>query len=159
MRISLDSPPGRTVVRRSWLAVRYGLRLRRPCVPRRSQSERAGERGSGTLNAVALIAVLLVCVCATTTLVGAQAAAGRARLAADLAALAGATAHTSVIAGRDPCDLAGDVAVANGAHLDQCRLEGDDVLVEVSVPAHLPGLNRVARAVARAGPVTTPASE
>ncbi|WP_338063870.1 Rv3654c family TadE-like protein [Actinomyces ruminis] len=86
-------------------------------------------------------------------LIQAQAAGGRARAAADLAALAGATALTSVVAPADPCATAQQVAQANGAELAACTLDGEDVTVAVAVPTRILGIPRRADAAARAGPI------
>lgn len=99
---------------------------------------------------VAMIGVLLL-VGAATGVVGALVVAHRqAQAAADLAALAGATALASA---RDPCVVAGSVAAANHAALVSCRVTGGDVLVEVVVtgPRWL-GQDEDLRARARAGP-------
>ncbi|MDO4242891.1 MAG: pilus assembly protein TadG-related protein [Actinomyces sp.] len=111
------------------------------------------ERGSGTVLALGLIGVLVALALAVAAIIQAQAAAGRARSAADLAALAGATALHSVLAPADPCATAARVARANGAALEACTFRGEDVVVAVSVEAEVLGFPRQARAQARAGPV------
>lgn len=111
------------------------------------------ERGSGTVMALAVIAVVLSLGLGAIGLIQAQGASGRARSAADLAALAGATALSSVISPGDPCATAGRVAQANGARLTSCRISGEDVSVDVVVPVSVLGLARQAGASARAGPV------
>ncbi|HLQ80886.1 MAG TPA: Rv3654c family TadE-like protein [Brachybacterium sp.] len=74
-------------------------------------------------------------------------AQSRAATAADLASLAGADALAAAH-GR-PCDVAGEVAVRNGAELLSCEKRAWDVLVTVRVDASpLPG----ATARSRAGP-------
>lgn len=112
-----------------------------------------GERGSGTVLALGIIGVLLAIAVAVSGLIQAQAAAGRARAAADLSALAGATALNSVLAPADPCPTAGRVAQANGAALESCVVDGEDVVVTVSVHTTVLGVPRQAQAAARAGPV------
>ena len=114
---------------------------------------RGAERGAGTVMALAIIAVLLVLAVGVVGLIQAQAAAGRARLAADLAALGGATALSSLVAPGDPCAVAGTVARANGATLTGCTVDGEDVTVSVSVAAPILGGTGSAAASARAGPV------
>ncbi|WP_268916227.1 MULTISPECIES: Rv3654c family TadE-like protein [Actinomyces] len=111
-----------------------------------------GEHGSGTVMALAIIAVLLVLAVGATALMQAQAAAGRARLAADLAALGGATALSSILAPAEPCSVARQVAEANGAVLTGCTVEGEDVTVRVVVGVSVLGVGRAASAAARAGP-------
>ncbi|QSR24384.1 hypothetical protein CFH99_01945 [Nocardioides aromaticivorans] len=100
------------------------------------------------------MAGLLMLVGAAAGVVGAIVAAHRAaQSAADLTALAGA-ATLADHAGRDPCAAAGEVAVANGATLASCTVEGSDVVVEVTVggPRWL-GQDQDLSAQARAGPV------
>ncbi|MBU6245536.1 MAG: hypothetical protein KGP12_10010 [Actinomycetales bacterium] len=93
-----------------------------------SKPDLADDRGSG---AVLMIAVLaLVCFGASVGYAKAQliVAQRHAAGAADLAALAGASATI------DPCARAAAVAGANDAHLTGCAIDGADVVVEVSRP-------------------------
>ena len=113
----------------------------------------AGERGSGTVLVVGVIAVLLAAALGVSGLIQAQAAAGRARTAADLAALGGATALSSVLAPGDPCEVAGRVARANGAEVKACTVVEEDVVVEVFVGVRVLGVARTTTSAARAGPV------
>ena len=62
---------------------------------------RRDERGSGTVYALGVIAVLLAAAVGIAGLIQAQSATGRARAAADLAAISGATVLSSVIAPGD----------------------------------------------------------
>jgi secretion/DNA translocation related TadE-like protein len=73
-----------------------------------------------------------------------------AQSAADLAALAGATALAD---GGDGCGAAAGIATANGAALDACRVQGSDLTVTVRVtgPRWL-GQSADLVAQARAGP-------
>lgn len=74
--------------------------------------------------------------------VGAQVAdTHRAQTAADLAAVAGATAHYQ---GFEACDVASRTAELNNADLVSCQLSEGDVIAVASV--------RRAEATARAGP-------
>lgn len=114
------------------------------------------ERGSGTVYALGVIAVLLAAALGITGLIQAQNATGRARAAADLAAISGATVLSSVIAPGDPCAMAGRVAAANGASVSSCSVTGEDVTVSVVVPTTILGRPRQATAQARAGPVDAP---
>lgn len=113
-------------------------------------------RGAATVLAVAMAGVLLL-VGAATGVVGAIVVAHRrAQAAADLAALAGATALAGGRTGhpgRDPCPAAAEVAEANGAVLATCLVDGADVVVGVRVsgPRWL-GQDRDLSASARAGP-------
>lgn len=91
----------------------------------------------------------------------------RADAAADVAAVGGAVALQKLITGDDmarlasggvgqwdptdagvACGVAGEVAAANGAQLDSCRVEGEEVWVGVSVGSR--------RADAHAGPAEWP---
>ena len=114
----------------------------------------AGERGSTTVIAVAVVSMMLVAVAGGLALASAAAAAHRSRAAADLGALAGAavTGHGDAAA----CGRARDVASRNAARVDSCVVTADgvvDVRVSSAVgwsPPGLPALRAVARA--RAGP-------
>jgi len=119
-----------------------------PSVPSRS-----AERGSGTVLVLAAIGVLLVLATAGLQLGAAATAAHRARTAADLSALAGATALQE--GGDVPCALVAEVAGRNGADVIACSLGvGESVTVRVSieVTTRWPGVPHRAVASARAGP-------
>jgi len=108
------------------------------------------ERGSAVPFAVACLG-LLVLVGGALAVTGAMVVDHRtAQAAADLAALAGASASAR---GEDGCAAAGRVAARNGASLSSCRLAGSDVLVRVVVmgPRWL-GASGDLAAEARAGP-------
>ena len=122
----------------------------------REPGPRRDERGSGTVYALGVIAVLLAAAVGIAGLIQAQTATGRARAAADLSAVSGATVLSSVIAPGDPCAMAGRVAAANGASMSACSVAGKDVTVSVVVPTTILGLPRQATAQARAGPVDAP---
>lgn len=136
---------------------RTTLRLVRhqPRIPAGTSSPRRDERGSGTVYALGIITVLLTAAVGIAGLVQVQTATGRARAAADLSAVSGATVLSSVIASGDPCAMAGRVAAANGASVSACSVAGEDVTVSVVVPTTVLGLPRQATAEARAGPVDT----
>lgn len=108
------------------------------------------ERGAATLLVVAATGLLLFVGLALSAVAGVVVAHRRAQAAADLAALAAATALKE---GQPGCATAAEVAGANGGSLVSCALDGREATVEVRV--HGP---RVAgRAVdpvatARAGP-------
>lgn len=114
---------------------------------RRPAGRRGGERGSATLFAVAVVALLMM-VGAALGVVAAMVHAHRvAQSAADLAALAAAAATG------DPCGAATRIAEANGAGLDACQVEGPDVRVTVTVRGpHWLGQPHDLSAAARAGP-------
>ena len=109
------------------------------------------EKGAGTVAGIALIMV-------AATLISALSGAGhvavrhaQARSAADLAAFSAALAWQG---GRDPCSLAGDVAVGNKARMVSCHTEGGymgDVEVSVAMQVGVPIVSEVV-ASARAGP-------
>lgn len=87
-------------------------------------------RGAITLLVVAISGLLLLLGSALGVVAAMVVAHRTAQAAADLAAVAGATALQR---GRDPCATAADIAVANGASLTSCTVDGRDVLVDVSV--------------------------
>ena len=89
-----------------------------------------GDSGSASLLVVALTGVVLLLGLAGAFLTATGAAHRRAQSAADLAALAGATAGQR---GGDACAVAAQVADHNGARSAACRVEGDDVVVRVSL--------------------------
>ncbi len=104
-----------------------------------------GERGSATVLVIA--GVMASCAIAGLWLASGRAALARQRAetAADLAALAGAQALAGSPAA--VCTDAGAVAAANGGRLVACAVDGQAVVVAVSVSRPM-----AARAVARAGP-------
>lgn len=114
------------------------------------RSRRDDERGLATVAAIGLLGVLVI---VTTLCVGVTAlvlAHRRAQVAADLAALAGASALQR---GADPCAAASTIADRQDAHLTGCLVDGADVVVQtgVRVVAALGEVELPARA--RAGPV------
>ena len=111
------------------------------------------EQGSGTVLVIAALGVLLVLMAAAMQVGAAAGAAHRARAAADLAALAGASALQQ--GSGDPCSRAWELVARNGADLLSCTLgaaESVRVRVSTDVPGGWPGIPRVATATARAGP-------
>ncbi len=110
-----------------------------------------GERGAATVLVTACLGVLLLVGCALAVVAAMVAAHRTAQAAADLAALAGATAAQH---GRDPCAAATSVAGDNGARLTRCSIADQDVTVEVVVPGpRWLGQPHDLAAAARAGPV------
>lgn len=120
--------------------------------------------GSATLLVVIWSAVLVVLGVAALALITALAARTQVAAAADLGALAGATA---VLDGEtEACRRAGSVVRANGADLVSCHLDGDEVRVEVLLttaratrwvwPGRLPGLRARAHAALRPGAESVP---
>ena len=105
------------------------------------------ERGAATVLVVAMAGVLMFVMTGLAAAGGLVTAQRRAQAAADLAALAGASRLD------DACGRAGEVAAANAAVLKACRLDGDDVIVEVSVAGpRVPWRDVRVTAEARAGP-------
>ncbi|MCP2285003.1 helicase/secretion neighborhood TadE-like protein [Promicromonospora umidemergens] len=114
-------------------------------------SERASERGAGTVLVLGVVAAVLLLAVGIAALGAAQNARGTAQAAADLGALAGATALRD---GFDPCGTAGGTVRRNGAEIASCEVFGGGVVRvvatrEVSGPG---GALGEARASARAGP-------
>lgn len=108
------------------------------------------ERGSATVLALGVIAVLILLLGGALTVARVVRSAGQAAAAADMAALAGArllqTSSAAVA-----CAEAARSANGNEAVLVSCVAQGQDLLVQVSVTTGLPGTGpAVARA--RAGP-------
>lgn len=106
-----------------------------------------GDVGSATVLVVAMAGVLMFVMVALATVSGLVAAQRRAQSAADLTALAAAAGET------DPCAVAHRTATANGAALDSCAVDGEEVRVTVSVAGPtMPGRDVRVTAEARAGP-------
>ncbi|GAB2737252.1 Rv3654c family TadE-like protein [Arthrobacter bambusae] len=122
----------------------------------RAGSARAGdcgrvlEHGSGTVLAVALGLVVMICLAAGLTLSQAMAMAHRAASAADLAALAGADAARGLTAG-DPCVVASETAARHGASLSACTVGGDGI-VEIRTELDRAAVFGTATGRSRAGP-------
>lgn len=103
---------------------------------------------------IGVMAVMLALSVAGVCITGYLLAAQRARTAADLAALSGATAFAG---GEDACAAARRFARANSASVVSCNQVGDAVDFVVTVEAqvrvgvHVPGLPSTVRAIAYAG--------
>lgn len=128
------------------------MTARRPAGSRRAAR---AQRGSGTVLALGLIAVVLLALVAVTAVGQVALARSQSRTAADLAALASAGelhgVHPASAGG--PCGRAERTARANGATEANCRIEGETTRVEARVAVRGPwGWGRPAHAVARAGP-------
>ncbi len=106
-----------------------------------------GEGGAATILVVAMAGVLMFVMTGLAAAGGLVTAQRRAQAAADLAALAGASRLD------EACAEAGEIAAANTAALEVCRVDGRDVTVEVSVPGpRVPWRDVRVSAEARAGP-------
>lgn len=106
------------------------------------------ERGAAAVLAVAVAAVCLMVAVGGYVLGGAVVASHRARLTADLAALAAASALRDPAGSHGACPEAARVAAVNDAVLDACETTG--VVVTIEVRVNLGARAAVARA--RAGP-------
>lgn len=112
------------------------------------------ERGGGTMLMVGVCAVVMMLAYAAMLISGYLIAAHRARAAADLAALSGATAASQ---GGDPCVTARDNAAAHHAQVTACERVGDQIDFVVTVTASVtvtltaPGLPTTVSSVAYAG--------
>ena len=123
-----------------------GLLRRVPHRPRRP----ATERGAATVLVIGVVVALLVVTTGGLFIATAVVASHRARLAADLAALAGATALRDAATVERACAAARRVAKLNGAELGACQARGAELELTVTVVA--PPWSEPARARARAGP-------
>ncbi|WP_433499236.1 Rv3654c family TadE-like protein [Sphaerimonospora sp. CA-214678] len=111
------------------------------------------ERGSATVWAVAMMALICVAALVVVQIGAAAVARHRARSAADLSALAAAS-WMFAEPGR-ACERARTVAMVNGARLRSCSLSDGVAAVSVVVAITLPlAGNRTATGTARAGPVS-----
>ena len=105
----------------------------------------SGDRGSGSVLAVAMLAVVVVFGVFGVGLAAGLTARQRAIGAADLAALAAADAASGAISGA-PCEVAERVANGNAARLAGCRVDG--LVVTVTVAASFAGIPITARSTA-----------
>ena len=126
------------------------VRLGRPA--RLAQLAGCGsDRGYATIASACIIAAVVALALVVATAVSRTADTHRAQVAADLAAVAGATAlHAgqgsgSGGGGGDACAVARETARLNGAELADCSITGTDVTVTAEVGG--------AEAAAKAGPI------
>lgn len=119
-------------------------------------SDPGAERGSSTVSAVGLIAVLLTITLAALAVLSAVRAAHVARSAADLSALAGAIQLQQAFDPEAACAEAGRVAALHEVRVLACEVgDAGDVTVTVSagIPLRLGGVGPDhAEGRARAGP-------
>lgn len=119
-------------------------------IARRGGRRPRDERAAATVLVTACLGLLLLVGCALAVVAAMVTAHRTAQAAADLAALAGATAARD---GAHPCAAAASVATANGARLTRCAPKGEEVTVEVVVPGpRWLGQPHDLSAAARAGP-------
>jgi secretion/DNA translocation related TadE-like protein len=121
------------------------------------RSQRAGlgleERGSATVLAAALMVALMACAMLVTVVGAAVTDKRRVESAADLGALAGASAAQR---GEDACAAARSVVSRNGAQLAGCTATGGVVTVGTSRATRpVLGLRFTLTSRARAGPAST----
>ena len=108
------------------------------------------EAGTATVLVMPLLGVIVLVAIVASVLGSLVVAQRRVQAAADLAALAGASA---VPGAAGACAVAARLSRRNGADMVSCRLEGRDVRVEVAVQVTgLIGRSVTVRAQARAGP-------
>ncbi|GIH70253.1 Rv3654c family TadE-like protein [Sphaerimonospora thailandensis] len=114
------------------------------------------ERGSATVWAVGIMAIIWVAALVVVQIGTARVARHRAQSTADLSALAAAS--WALAAPGQACERARTIAMANGARLRSCSLSGAtaDVAVVVEFALPLTG-SRTAIGIARAGPVSVEA--
>ncbi len=112
------------------------------------------ERGGGSMLMIGVCVVVMTLGYTAMIVCGYVIAGHRARAAADLAALSGATTAGQ---GGDPCDAARRNARAHGAEVTSCQRVGDQIDFVVTVTAmvttdlRIPGLPRRLSATAYAG--------
>lgn len=97
--------------------------------------------GSATVTTAGIVSAVTSLALVVVVLAAGVADSHRARVAADLSAVAGANA---LYRGFDACAWAAQTASHGGAEVNRCEFDAGDVVVEVQL--------RRARAVARAGP-------
>ena len=116
-----------------------------------ASGRRRDEQGVAVVVALGLVGVLVLVAAVCVGSVAIVLAHRRAQVAADLAALAAASALQR---GIDPCGVASRIAGRQGATVTGCVIEGTTVLVSTAIdlPTALGGDAVPARA--RAGPVT-----
>ena len=119
----------------------------------RSGGATRGEGGGATVLVVAMAGVLMFVMVGLAAAGGLVTAQRRAQAAADLAALAAASALADVSGPTDACAAAERVAGRNAAVLDACAPDGRAIRVTVSVAGpDVPWREVRVTAEARAGP-------
>lgn len=114
-----------------------------------------GERGSGSIAALGIVAALLLVFAVLAGLIAVVSANQRAASAADLSALAAADAARG-LRGGEPCQVAAEIAAANKAEVVGCNQPaGSAGTVDVRVQVRITGIYALlgpAEGVSRAGP-------
>lgn len=118
------------------------------------RARRRPEDGNVTVVAVGVIGLMLVLTIGGLAVASAVATSHRARSAADLAALAGAqqVPFGLPVDGQSVCHVARDLAIANGAQLTQCTVDGTGVVTVVARAVSNAPWRFSAAAIAKAGP-------
>ena len=108
------------------------------------------ERGAASVMVLSLVAVVLALTAGGLVVASVVVASHRARVAADLGALAGASAVQDGLSAGEACSVAHQVVRANGAATQSCSSTGGDLELRVEVRAAL--WPEPATARSRAGP-------
>lgn len=116
----------------------------------RSTSNAVGERGAGSILALAILATIVATLLLIAPLCRALVIRSELTGIADAAALAAADVARGIVPGV-PCEIAASVVASNGGVLDKCRVDG--VIVTVRVRAVV--LIFFVTATATAGPPAT----
>lgn len=109
--------------------------------------------GTGTSIGLALVSLVALGLILVALIGNLLISRSQARIGADASALAAAAVLMKD--GGIPCDQAGIVARANQGRMTSCRVEGEDVIVEVSISTGLAWIPQVTQ-VSRAGPQECP---
>jgi secretion/DNA translocation related TadE-like protein len=106
-----------------------------------------GELGSGTVLAIAIVALSVGCLAVTQAIAINLISETRLNAIADSAAVSADDALRGLITGY-PCEVAQAIADENVAILDECRIVGFEAFVKL----HVQSMGIVLNASARAGP-------
>ena len=109
------------------------------------------DRGHATILSASIVAAVVSLAMVVAGLVSHTAGTHRAQVAADLAAVAGATALYTGHTASQVCSTAERTASLNDAEVRTCTIDGADVIVTTAV--RTAGGARNAEATARAGPL------
>lgn len=111
----------------------------------RARAKLCDDHGYATILSAGIVAAVVALALVVAALVSRTADSHRAQVAADLAAIAGATALYTAQGDADACAAARTTAELNDAAIADCQIIGPDVTVTVTL--------RRAEAVAKAGPI------
>lgn len=110
------------------------------------------EEGSATVLALGLLGVVSAVAAVLTAFASAFLALHQAQQGADFAALAAARAVYDPVAGGEPCAVAAEIAVANGAEVISCRMRGENIVIEAQATRSVFGQALTMQARSMAGP-------